>query len=335
MTSDGGANPATTETRRYYSRLHRRLASGDFAITAEVVPPRGSTLNGIRRISRHLHDWIDAANITDGQGAVTRMSSWAGCIGLMQEDVEPVMQLQCRDRNRIALQADLLGASAVGIHNVLCLTGDHQRFGDHPDAKGVFDMDSTQLAWAARTLRDSKQLVSGLPLSSTPRWMIGAVENPAAAPQRFRAERLGKKIAAGIQFCQTQFTFDVPVFASWMQQVRDLGLDKRCYIIAGVGPIRSLKALDLLKALPGVFMPPETERRIRSAPEDRREAEALALCAETIQQLREIPGVNGVHIVASGWDDFIPDVLTRCGIGQRTPLEGDTKIDAPIAAHTA
>jgi methylenetetrahydrofolate reductase (NADH) len=302
---------------RWHSRLHETLSSGAFAVTAEVVPPRGASLNGIKRIATHLKDWIDAANITDGQGAVARMSSWAGSIGLMQADVEPVMQFSCRDRNRIALQADLLGAAGVGIPNVLCLTGDHPRFGDHPDARPVFDMDSVQLLWTARTLRDQKHLINGNKLSSSPNWFIGAVENPSAAPQRFRAERLGKKIAAGAQFFQTQFVFDVPIVERWMQQVRDLGLDKRCGIIAGVGPIRSPRALEVLSSLPGVYIPEEVAQRVKSMPPERQEQDAIDLCSETIQRLREIPGINGVHIIASGWDDFIPEVLTRAGIGKR------------------
>jgi methylenetetrahydrofolate reductase (NADPH) len=305
------------EGPRWHSRLHETLASGAFAVTAEVVPPRGASLSMIKRIATHLSDWIDAANITDGQGAVARMSSWAGSIGLLQAGVEPVMQFSCRDRNRIALQADLLGAHAVGIPNVLCLTGDHPRFGDHPDAKPVFDMDSIQLLWTARTLREEKHLLSGNKLSSTPGWFIGAVENPSAAPQRFRAERLGKKIAAGAQFIQTQFVFDVPIVERWMEQVRDFGFDQRCGIIAGVGPIRSPRALEVLSSLPGVFIPEEVKQRVRSTEPERQEQDAIDLCSETIQRLHEIPGINGVHIIASGWDDFIPEVLTRAGIGDR------------------
>jgi methylenetetrahydrofolate reductase (NADPH) len=315
--------------------LHRRLLQGDFAITAEVVPPRGATLTGIRRIASHLHDWIDAANITDGQGAVARMSSWAGSLALIQSDVEPVMQFSCRDRNRIALQADLLGASAAGIPNILCITGDHPKFGDHPEAKPVFDFDSVQLLWTARMLREEKHLLSGQRLSVAPSWFIGAVENPSAAPQRFRAERLGKKVAAGAQFIQTQFVFDVPIVARWMQQVRDLGLDRRVFILCGVGPIRSMRALQFLQALPGVVIPDHVVRRMRGVPEDQMPREALALCSETIQQLREIEGINGVHIIASGDDDFIPEVLTRAGVSRRGYGEVATAAGAGAAAPAA
>jgi methylenetetrahydrofolate reductase (NADPH) len=320
--------------QRWFGRLHRTLAVGRFAVTAEIVPPRGATLSGIRRRARLLKDWIDAANITDGQSAVVRMASWAGSLGLMREGVEPVMQLSCRDRNRIALQADLLGASALGINNVLCLSGDHPRFGDHPDARAVFDLDSVQLAWLARTLRDKGEMLNGQALSVAPRWFIGCVENPYAAPQQFRAERLGKKVAAGAQFIQTQFVFDVPIFARFMQQVRDLGMHERCYILAGVGPIRNPQVLAFMMDLPGVYIPDELLRRLRGVPEQRMEAEAMAICAETIQQLHEIPGVRGVHIIASGWDDFIPEVLTRAGIGSRPPFDDDVAAGATRESAT-
>jgi methylenetetrahydrofolate reductase (NADPH) len=326
---------ATTPGQPAHGRLQSRLLSGEFAVTAEVVPPRGATLSGIKRVARHLHDWIDAANITDGQGAVARMSSWAGSLALMQSDVEPVMQFSCRDRNRIALQADLLGAAAIGIPNVLCITGDHPKFGDHPEAKPVFDLDSIQLLWTARTLRDERHLLSGQKLSVAPAWFIGAVENPSAAPQRFRAERLGKKIAAGAQFIQTQFVFDVPIVARWMKQVHDLGLENRVHVLCGVGPIRSLRALEFLQALPGVVIPDHVVRRMRGVPEDQMAREALTLCAETIQELHDISGIKGVHIIASGDDDFIPEVLTRAGVPRRGYGEYENPVEQPRAAAAA
>ncbi len=311
-----------TEHVQAYSRLHRVLLSGQFAVTAEIGPPRGASTAGIRRRARLLKDWIDAVNITDGQSAVVRLASWAGCVALLQEGVEPVMQLQCRDRNRIALQADLLGAAAVGVPNVLLLTGDHQRFGDHPDARGVFDLDSVQLLWTARMMRDHGCLLSGRPLSSAPRWFIGAVENPFAAPQRFRADRLGKKVAAGAQFVQTQFVFDVPAFARWMERVRALGLHERCFILAGVGPVRSLRALEhMRREVPGLHVPEEIARRIHATPEDRVSEEGIALCAEIIQQVRAIPGVAGVHVMAFGWEEAVPEILARAGLGRRPAIQ--------------
>jgi methylenetetrahydrofolate reductase (NADPH) len=301
-----------------HSHLQAVLQRGRFAVTAEIGPPRGANIAPIRRKARLLRDWVDAANVTDSQSAVVRMPSWAGCLVAMQEGVEPVMQVQCRDKNRIALQSDLLGAAALEIPNVLLLTGDHPRFGDHPDAKPVFDLDSIQLIWTARTMREQRRLLSGRNLKPAPDWFIGAVENPFAPPTRWRAERLGKKIAAGAQFCQTQFVFDVKVFAQFMTHVRDLGLDKRCFILAGVGPIKSLRALEhMCRDVPGMHVPDDVIRRLRGVPEDRVGAEGLAVCCEILAQLKDIPGVAGVHVMAVNWEDAIPEILERAGIGPR------------------
>lgn len=299
------------------SRLQAAVRQGAFAVTTEIGPPRGARLDGIRDRARLLRPWVDAANFTDNQSAVVRLASWAGSVAALQEDLEPVLQLQCRDRNRLALQADLLGAGAVGIANVLLLTGDHQRFGDQPGAKGVFDLDSVQLIWMARTMRDGR-LPSGRELKPPPRLFIGAVENPFAPPLGFRAERLGKKVAAGAQFVQTQFIFDVPLFARWMQQVRDLGLAERCAVLAGVGPVRSPRALAYMRDhVPGVYVPDAVARRLQGVPEERFREEGLTLCVETLQAVREIPGVAGVHLMAPGQEEAVPDLLRRAGIPPR------------------
>jgi methylenetetrahydrofolate reductase (NADPH) len=303
---------------RPYGHLHDLLIQGEFVVTCEVAPPRSASTATIRQKARLVKNCVDAVNITDGQGAMARLASWAGCLALIQEGVEPVMQFQCRDRNRIALQADLLGAGSAGIPNITLMTGDHQKFGDHPDARGVFDLDSIQLIMVARTLRDKKQLLSKRPLGTAPKWLIGAVENPFAAPHEFRAERLGKKIAAGAEYVQTQYVFDLGIFRPFMDRVRDLGLDQRCYILAGVGPIMSRRALHYLtEELSGVYVPPEVVRRLASVPENRIQDEGLALCAETIQQLREIPGVSGVHVLAAGWEERLPTLLRRAGVERR------------------
>lgn len=301
--------------------LEQVLRQGRFAITAEIGPPRGASVAGIRRKARLLRDWVDAANVTDNQSAVVRLASWAGSLVVAQEGLEPVMQLQCRDRNRLALQSDLLGAAALGIPNVLLLTGDHQRFGDHPDARGVFDMDSLGLIWTARTMRDQARLLSGREMKFPPRWFVGAVENPFAPPLRWRAERLGKKIAAGAQFFQTQFIFDIGIFREFMQQVRDHGFDRKCFILAGVGPIRSLRALEhMQRDVPGMYVPDSVVRRLRGVPDDRVAAEGLALCSELIMQIKEIPGVAGVHVMAVSWEDAVPDILDRAGLARREGL---------------
>ena len=305
-----------------YSLLHAALRRGRFAVTAEIGPPRSATVEPIRRKARLLRDWIDAANITDSQSAVARLGSLAGSLAAMQEGVEPVMQLQCRDRNRIALQSDLLSGAALGVPNVLLLTGDHPRFGDHPEAKPVFDLDSIQLVWTARMLRDQKKLLSGRDLSVPPRYFIGCVENPFAPPLRFRAERLGKKVAAGARFVQTQFIFDVEIFARWMEDVRALGLHQQCWVLAGVGPVKSLRALEHMKnEVPGMYVPDEVVRRLRGVPSDRVAEEGIKLCAEIVQQVKEIPGVAGVHLMAFSWEDAIPEILDRAGIGKRTAPE--------------
>jgi methylenetetrahydrofolate reductase (NADPH) len=215
--------------------LRDRLTAGSFAVTAEISPPRGASTDPIAATAALLRDWVDAVNITDNQGSNVRLASWAGSLAALQAGLEPIMQMTCRDRNRIALQSDLLGASALGIRNVLVMTGDHPKFGDHPEAKPVFDLDSVQLLWTLRHMRDQGAVLSGRALKPPPDCFLGAVENPAAPPAEFRAERLGKKVAAGAQFVQTQFVFDVAAFAQWMVQVRDLGLHEQCYILPGVG----------------------------------------------------------------------------------------------------
>jgi methylenetetrahydrofolate reductase (NADPH) len=299
------------------TRLRDALRERRFAVTAELSPPRGGDPEPIRKAARILHDWVDAANVTDNQGAMVRVSSLAGAVLALGEDVEPVMQLQCRDRNRMALQSDLLGAAALGIPNVLLLTGDHQRFGDHPEARGVFDLDSVQLLWTARTMRDSGKLISGKALKPPPAWLIGGVENPFAPPLAFRAERLGKKVAAGAEFVQTQYVFDVAQFKAWMHACAELGLTQRCGILAGVGPIRSLRALERMRQIPGIVIAPADEARLRSVPEHRVLAESIAICAETILELRAIPELAGVHVMAFGAEHLVPEIVERAGLGRR------------------
>jgi methylenetetrahydrofolate reductase (NADH) len=298
--------------------LRARLDGGGFAVTAEVGPPRGADPEALLRKVAPLRGWVDAVNITDNAGSQARMASWAGSLLAARAGIEPVMQLTCRDRNRLALQSDLLAAAAMGIPNVLLMTGDHPRFGDHPDAKPVFDLDSVQLLWAARTMRDEGRLLSGRVLTGRPGWLIGAVENPFAPPAGFRAARLAKKAAAGAEFVQTQFVFDVAAFARWMAAVRDLGLDQRCRILAGVGPVRSLRALDHMRTgVPGLHIPDEVDRRLRTVPEDQVAEEGVRLCAEIIEQVRHIPGVSGVHVMAPGFEHGIPAILERAGLARQ------------------
>ena len=297
------------------------MRGGRFAITAELTPPRGADAQKIRRRARELRQWVDAVNLTDNPSATVHMASWAASMAVLSEGVEPVLQLQCRDRNRLALQADLLGASAMGIPNVLLLTGDHTRFGDQPEAKAVFDLDSVQLIWAAATLRDEGTFLSGRAMVARPDWLIGAVENPSAPPLAFRARRLAKKVAAGAEFVQSQYVFDVGAFELFMSEVVDLGLAQRCAVLAGVGPIRSLRALEHFRHdLPGVVVPDEVVKRLQSRPASQVEAEGIELCAETIARVRQIPGVAGVHVMAYGSEEAIPDILALAGL--EPPGEG-------------
>ncbi len=309
--------PAPPAAGRRRTALRDRLESGGFTVTAEIGLPRGADPGAVRRQLEPLRGLVDAVNMTDNPSAHVRLASWAGSVLALAAGVEPVMQLTGRDRNRIALQSDLLSASALGIPNVLLMTGDHPRFGDDPEAKPVFDLDGVQLLRTARTMRDEGRLLSGKTLDPPPSWLIGAAENPFAPAGGLRAARLGTKVTAGAQFVQTQFVFDVPSFTRWMADVRDLGLDQRCRVLAGVGPIRSLRALDHLAHIPGVHIPGEVSRRLRGVPADRVAAEGVAICAEIIEQVREIPGVSGVHVMAPGFERSIPEILSRAGIAPR------------------
>ena len=295
--------------------LRDRLTSGSFAVTAEISPPRGASIDPVTETAALLRDWVDAVNVTDNQGSNVRLASWAGSLAALHAGLEPVMQMTCRDRNRIALQSDLLGASALGIRNVLVMTGDHPKFGDHPEAKPVFDLDSVQLLWTLRHMRDQGAVLSGRALKPPPDCFLGAVENPFAPPAEFRADRLGKKVDAGAQFVQTQFVFDVAAFRNWMAQVRELGLHQKCYILAGVGAVRSRNALDFMRdKVPGVNVPDDVYRRLRAVPADQTAAEGARLAAETIVQLRDVDGVAGVHLLVAGNEQAVPGILDEAGV---------------------
>jgi methylenetetrahydrofolate reductase (NADPH) len=292
--------------------LARVLAAGEFAVTAEVSPPRGASTEPVTRKAALLRDWVHAVNITDNAGATARMAGWAGCLAALDAGVEPIMQLTCRDRNRIALQSELLAASALGIPNLLLMTGDHPRQGDHPQAKPVFDLDGTQLLGVARVMRDDGELMSGRKLMPPPAWLLGGVADPAAD-----VSRLAAKVDAGAQFVQTQYVFDVPAFARWVAAAGELGLLDRCRVLAGVGPVLTQRALHHLAGLPGVHIPAAYADRLVAAGDgsaDRFRAAAEALCAETIAALAQVPGVAGVHVLAPGGEAAIPAILGQAGL---------------------
>lgn len=297
------------------SRLERVLRSGRFAVTAELDAPDSADPEDVYKNALVLAEVCDAINATDGAGANCHMSSIGCCALLTRAGYEPVLQMACRDRNRIALQADLLGAAAMGVQNVLCLTGDDVGNGDQPEAKRVFDLDSIQLLQVARMMRDRGVLLSGRKLLAPPRLFLGAVENPFVAPYELRAHRLAKKIAAGAQFIQTQYCFDLPRMRRFMQLVRDLGLHERVFILAGVGPLRSAKAAHFLRTrVPGVWIPDELVRRMEGTPRPRQAEEGIRICVEIIQQLREIPGINGVHVMAYRQEEAVAEIIHRAGL---------------------
>lgn len=295
-------------------RLADALRAGRFAVTAEIGPPRGADVAEIRASAAVLRDWVDAANVTDNQGAQVRVSSLAGSVVALAEGLEPVMQMTCRDRNRIALQSDLLSAGALGVPNLLLMTGDRPERGDHADATAVFDLGSRSLMTTARRLRDEGTLLSGRRVDPSPRFLLGAVDSAAGTP-----DRLEQKVADGAQFVQTQFVFDVADLEGWMAQVRDRGLDERCGILAGVGPVRSLRALEFLAGVPGVVIPEAYVRRLRGVPPDRVAAEGMAACAETVAALREVRGLAGVHVMAVGYERGVPEILAAAGLAPRAP----------------
>jgi 5,10-methylenetetrahydrofolate reductase len=295
------------------TNLEKVLDSGKFAVTAEAGPPRGAVMSVVQRKGELLKTCCDALNVTDNQTAIARMSSVSGCVILKQMGADPIMQMVCRDRNRIAIQSDVLGAVALGIGNILCLTGDHQKFGDHPTAKGVFDLDSIQLIQTINQMRTENKFLSGEKISGEVPVFIGAAENPYADPFEYRVERLAKKVKAGADFIQTQAIYDVPKFAEWMKEIVKEGLDKKTHILAGVIPIKSAGMARYMRDyVPGVSVPDEIVTRMEDA-KDAKE-EGLKICLEIIEQIKDIPGVHGVHVMAVGWEDMVPVIVEKAGL---------------------
>jgi methylenetetrahydrofolate reductase (NADPH) len=301
------------------TNLEKVLESGSFAVTAEAAPPKGTSAKVIQKKGEQLRSYCDAVNVTDNQTAIVRMSSFAGCVLLKQTGVDPVMQMVTRDRNRIALQSDVLGAIALGIGNILCISGDHQKFGNHPDAKGVFDLDSIQLIQTLKNMRDEKKFLCGEEISAEVPLFIGAVENPFADPFEIRVPRLAKKVKAGADFIQTQAVYDVAKFAKWMEMVTDHGLDKRVHILAGVIPIKSAGMARYMRDyVSGVSVPDTIVTRMEEAKNAKEEGVKMAL--EIIEQLKDIPGVHGIHIMAVGWEEIVPEMVEKAGLLPRPVL---------------
>ena len=301
---------------RTSGRFESALRSGKFVVTAEVTPPDSADPNDVLKAAQVLGRYADALNVTDGSGANCHISSVAACAILSKAGYEVIFQMSCRDRNRIAMQAELLGASALGLHNVLCLTGDDVTAGDHPQAKRVFDMDSTQLIQTARIMRDEGIFLSGRKLSAKPSFFLGGADNPFVEPFDFRPLRLAKKIEAGAEFFQSQYCFDVERLKNHMQKVCDLGLHEKSFILIGVGPLRSEKTAEFLRMkVPGVIVPDAVVERMRKAQDKR--AEGKKICAEIIQQVHEIKGVAGIHMMAYMQENIGAEILDEIGISPR------------------
>lgn len=292
------------------SRLEKILTSGQFAVTGECGPPRGADGEEVRKKAAHLKGVVDSVNVTDNQTAVVRMSSMAGCLLLMQEGLEPNLQMVVRDRNRIGIQSDILGAYALGIRNMLCLSGDHQKFGDHPSAKNVFDLDSMQLIQTVKKMRDEGKFINDQDIHHPPKMFIGAAVNPFADPAEFRAIRMGKKIAAGVDFVQTQCIYNLDRFEKFMEQARDLGLTEKVYILGGVTPMKSVGMANYMKNLvPGMDVPVEVINRMKGVPKKDQAKEGIAIAIETIQRLKEMKGIAGVHVMAIEWEERVPEIV--------------------------
>jgi methylenetetrahydrofolate reductase (NADPH) len=312
------------------SRFESVLRSGRFAITAELNPPDSADANDVYDRAFVLSTVCDAINVTDASGANCHMSSIGACAILTRAGYEPVMQVSCRDRNRIAIQGDLLGAAALGIKNVLCITGDGIQAGDQREARPVFDLESITLLRTAQIMRDQGRFLSGRALSVSPSFFLGAVENPFAPPQAVRAARLAKKVDAGAQFIQTQFCFDLPLLREFMTRVGDLGLDRHVFIIVGVGPLRSAKTAEWIRThVPGVNIPDEVVNRLRRTQADRQRATGKQMCVEMIQAVREIPGVAGVHVMAYRQEELVAEIVEESGLLQRRLRDAS----APEGAH--
>ncbi|HUI10820.1 MAG TPA: methylenetetrahydrofolate reductase [Bacteroidota bacterium] len=292
--------------------LQEKIDAREFVVCAELGPPGSCDGDVLREKSRHLKGYVDAVNITDNQTAIVRLSSIASARILLDEGIEPIMQMTCRDRNRLAIQSDLLGAAALGIRNVLCLTGDYQTFGDQPEAKGVFDLDSVQLIATVATMNGGS-LLSGAAMKKPTAFFIGAAANPFAEPFEMRLIRLHKKIAAGARFIQTQPVFDMTAFARWMARVVAAGLHEKAAIIAGVMPVRSEKALHWMnERVPGMRIPDDTISRMRGARDP--QAEGIGIAVELIDALKNVEGVRGIHIMPSQWESVVPTLLAESGL---------------------
>jgi len=304
-----------TTTTQPISKLHEAFLNGEFAVTGECGPPRGSDMTVMKTKGDLLRGWVDAVNVTDNQTAIVRMSSIAASKHLLDMGLEPVMQMVCRDRNRIAIQSDILGAYSMGIRNILCLSGDHQSFGSQPDALNVFDIDSMNLIRTVRDMRDNGKDMSGFDLKESPKMFIGAAANPFADPFEYRVLRLGKKIDAGVDFIQTQCIYNMKRFKEWIRLSNEEGLTEKVYIMGGVTPIKTVGMAKYMKnKVAGMDVPDEIINRVAGVPKEKQAEEGMKICLETIEELKAMKGVSGVHIMAIEWEEKVKEIVQGAGL---------------------
>ncbi len=297
------------------SALEKVLVSGQLAVTSECGPPRGAVPEKEKEKAEMLKDCVDAINVTDNQTAVVRMSSLAACVILKELGLNPILQMVTRDRNRIALQSDILGAYSLGIDTMLCLSGDHPKFGDHPMSANVYDLDSIQLIKTVKTMRDEGKFQGGDDILNPPKMFIGAAANPFADPFELRVPRLAKKVNAGVDFIQTQCIYNVDKFETWMEGVRNRGLHEKVYILAGITPLKSAGMAKYMKnKVPGMDVPDELIKRISAVPKDKQADEGIKICVETIERLKAVEGVSGFHIMAIEWEKRVKEIVERAGL---------------------
>jgi len=303
------------------SALEKVLAAGHLAVTSECGPPRGALPDKIKEKAEILRGYVDAINVTDNQTAVVRMSSFAACLIIKQIGLHPILQMVTRDRNRLAMQSDIIGAYSHGIDTMLCLTGDHPCFGDHPMAANVYDLDSIQFVQMVRNMRDEGRFQGGDEIQNPPKMFIGAAANPFGDPFELRVARLAKKVRAGADFIQTQCIYDLPRFEKWMEGVRDRGLHEKVAILAGVTPFKSAGMAKYMKnKVPGMSVPDDMIKRMAGVPKEKQADEGIAICVETIQRLKEVKGVRGFHIMAIEWEQKVPEIVKSAGLYPRPPV---------------
>lgn len=304
------------------SKLEKIFAAGHLAVTSEVGPPRGADVEKVQQKAEMLRGVVDGVNVTDNQTAVVRLSSWSACIILKQMGLNPILQMVTRDRNRLAMQSDILGVWAHGVDTMLCLSGDHPKFGDHPMAANVYDLDSVQLIQTVRKMRDEGKFQGGDDIANPPKMFIGAAANPFADPFELRVSRLAKKVAAGVDFVQTQCIYNLDKFEKWMEGVRDRGLHEKVRIMAGITPMKSLGMAKYMKnKVPGMDVPDELINRMAGVPKEKQAEEGMIICQESIERLKECKGVAGFHIMAIEAEHTVPEIVERGGLLPRPVIE--------------